>query len=119
MFFFNCTFLYGQLEKSIDELNDGLLEVFIPNAFTPNMDGHNDYFKPVISGGELEYYELNIIDRTGKMVFSSKEPTDVWNGTTPGSSYVSSPSIFLYYLKVKSVSSIEYQEFTGHVVMVR
>lgn len=114
-----CTTVYSQTPKSQDEPSEGLLEVYIPTAFTPNMDGHNDYFRPVISGGELDYYEFTIIDRRGKVIFNSDEPTDVWTGTTPGSSYTTSPSIFLYYLKVKSASSIEYQVFTGHVVMVR
>ena len=96
-----------------------LLEVYIPNAFTPNMDGMNDVFKPIISGDKVDYYELVIIDRTGKEVFSSKEPSEVWDGTTPGSNYTSSPSLFVYFLKVKSVSSLEYQVYKGHVVMVR
>lgn len=96
-----------------------LLDVYIPNAFTPNMDGINDVFKPIISGGEIEFYELVIIDRTGKEAFSSKEPSEVWDGTTPGSNYTSSPNLFVYFLKVKAVESLEYQVFKGHVVMVR
>lgn len=119
----SCTLVFGQ--KSMDSstptttTTSELLEVYIPNAFTPNMDGHNDYFKPVISGGEIDFYELSIISRTGQVVFFSKDPSEVWNGSVKGSSYVSSPSIFLYYLKVKSVSSLKYQEFKGHIVMVR
>lgn len=96
-----------------------LLEVFIPNAFTPNMDGLNDVFKPVISGGEIVFYELVIIDRTGKEAFSSKDPSKVWDGTTPGSNYTSSPSLFVYFLKVKAVNNLEYQTYKGHVVMIR
>lgn len=96
-----------------------LLEVFIPNAFTPNMDGLNDVFKPVITGGEIEFYELVIIDRTGKQAFSSKNHAEVWDGTTPGSNYTSSPSLFVYFLKVKGTNSLEYQTYKGHVVMIR
>lgn len=96
-----------------------LLDVYIPNAFTPNMDGRNDVFKPVISGGEIDFYELIVVDRTGKEAFSSKDPYEVWDGTTPGSNYISSPSLYVYFLKVKSVNSLEYQVFKGHVVMVR
>jgi len=96
-----------------------LLDVYIPNAFTPNMDNVNDVFKPVISGGPIEFYELVIIDRTGKEAFSSKNPSEVWDGTTPGSNYTSSPSLFLYILKVKAVDNLEYQVYKGHVTMVR
>lgn len=110
-------------QKSSDQTGNQsegkLLEVYIPNAFTPNMDGKNDVFKPVISGGEIEFYELVIIDRTGKEAFSSKEPSEVWNGTTPGTNYASSPSVFVYFLKVKAVDNLEYQVYKGHITMVR
>lgn len=118
---FGATQAIGQksLDQTSNQSEGEFLDVFIPNAFTPNMDGTNDVFKPVISGGEIEFYELVIIDRTGKIAFSSNEPSEVWNGTVPGSSYTSSPSLFVYFLKVKAVESLEYQVYRGHVVMVR
>lgn len=106
-------------QKSTGEPTEKLLNVFVPNAFTPNMDGLNDVFKPVISGGAIDFYEFVIIDRTGKEVFSSSNPKEVWNGTFRGSDYLSSPTLFVYFLKVKSVESLEYQVFKGHVVMIR
>jgi len=106
-------------DQALNQSEGNLLEVFIPNAFTPNMDGMNDVFKPVISGDEIEFYELLIMNRTGKEMFSSSDPSEVWDGTAPGTNYISSPSIFVYILKVKSANSLEYQVFKGHVVMVR
>lgn len=110
-------------QKSLDpasvQSEGTLLDVYIPNAFTPNMDGTNDVFKPIIAGGAIEFYELVIIDRTGKEAFSSKNPKEVWNGTTPGSNYTSSPSLFVYFLKVKAVDNLEYQVYKGHITMVR
>lgn len=116
--------------QSSSQSEGALLEVYIPNAFTPNMDSYNDVFKPVISRfngksyelatpDEIEFYELVIIDRTGKEAFSSKNPYEVWNGTTPGSNYTSSPSLFVYFLKVKAVDNLEYQVYKGHITMVR
>ncbi len=110
-----CSF--GQ--KSTTEPNSKLLDVYIPNAFTPDMNGVNDVFKPIINGPEIEFYELLIVDRSGKTVFTSKEPTEVWNGTTPGTNYVTSTNLFIYFLKVKSAESLEYQVFKGHVAMIR
>lgn len=106
-------------QKSTGEPTEKLLNVYVPNAFTPNMDGLNDVFKPVISGGEIEFYEIVIVDRTGKEVFSSSNPKEVWNGTFRGSDFLSSPTLFVYFLKVKSVESLEYQVFKGFVAMIR
>lgn len=115
--FLSATIVHAQKSTETDSKN--LLEVYIPNAFTPDMDGTNDVFKPIINGPEIEFYEMIIVDRSGKVVFSSKEPQEVWNGTTPGTNYTTSPSLFVYFLKVKSVESIETQVFKGHVAMVR
>jgi len=106
-------------QKSSTDGEDGELNVYIPNAFTPNFDGYNDVFKPVINGPELEYYNLVIMDRNGKEVFQADEPTRVWNGTVKGSDYVSSPSIFVYFLKLRTVGGIENKTYSGHIVMIR
>ncbi len=111
----------GMAQKTFgeDPTLDDELHVWIPNAFTPNFDGANDVFVPVISGPELEMYELIILDRYGKEVFYSKDPSEVWNGSVKGGGYLSTTNIFIYFLKVKSVASLEVETFRGHVVLVR
>ena len=54
-------------------------ELIIPNVFTPNGDGDNDFFEIQITG-ELEY-ELVIFNRWGEKVFESTDPAYMWNGT--------------------------------------
>ena len=95
------------------------LNVFIPNAFTPNQDGFNDVFVPVINGPELEFYEMVILDRSGKEVFRSTDKSQVWTGTVKGSNYISSPTIFVYFLKLRTVNSIDTKTYSGHIVMIR
>ncbi len=115
-----CAAATGYCQKSdVDEIIGAQLDVYIPNAFTPNFDRLNDVFRPVISGPEIDTYELLILDRTGTEVFSSDDPDRVWDGSTDGGTYLSSPTLFVYFLKVKSVASIETQVFKGHVVMIR
>lgn len=95
------------------------LNVFIPNAFTPNHDGHNDVFKPTISGPEIDVYELTIRNRDGDVVFNSQNPKEVWDGTTEYGDYTTSPTIYLYLLKVKSIEDLSPKLYRGHVVMIR
>lgn len=56
---------------------------YIPNAFTPNNDGRNDVFKPVI-GGELQYYTFSIYNRWGEVVFKTTDISKGWDGNFKG-----------------------------------
>ena len=53
---------------------------YMPSAFTPNHDGKNDLFKPVIGGVALQY-KLTIYNRWGQVVFSSGDPAKGWDGS--------------------------------------
>lgn len=57
---------------------------FAPNAFTPNGDGHNDFFNVYGEGIDNSTFELWVFDRWGNMVFSSDDINKGWNGTRNG-----------------------------------
>ena len=57
--------------------------LYMPTCFSPNEDGVNDFFVPVISG-DYDNYELSIYDRWGQLVFYSTDPTLGWDGTFKG-----------------------------------
>lgn len=57
----------------------------IPNAFSPNGDGVNDIFLPVIElDCPVTHFNLNIYSRYGQRVFNSVNPTVGWDGTFRG-----------------------------------
>jgi gliding motility-associated-like protein len=55
----------------------------IPNGFTPNGDGHNDCFG-IRTWGNVTLEGFDIFDRWGAKVFSTKNPTDCWDGNVGG-----------------------------------
>jgi gliding motility-associated-like protein len=55
----------------------------MPNAFTPNGDGLNDFIKPIIKGNLLQY-QMHIYNRWGQLVYSSKDPFQGWDGKLNG-----------------------------------
>jgi gliding motility-associated-like protein len=55
-----------------------LSRVFIPSAFTPDGDGRNDTFHPVLM--HVEEPQLMVFDRWGKMLFRSSEQEIRWDG---------------------------------------
>jgi gliding motility-associated-like protein len=57
--------------------------LYMPNAFSPNYDMHNDIFKPTFSG-EIAHYHLSIYNRFGQQIFSTNDPLTGWDGTLKG-----------------------------------
>ena len=59
--------------------------IYIPNSFTPNGDGNNEWFAPIIGNDELlSDYSFMIFDRWGSMVFSSTTQDKGWDGMREG-----------------------------------
>ncbi|TWV98818.1 gliding motility-associated C-terminal domain-containing protein [Chitinophaga pinensis] len=56
-------------------------EIFIPNAFTPNGDGKNDYFKP--EGTSIAAIEMKVFNQWGELIYQTNQLTG-WNGTYNG-----------------------------------
>jgi gliding motility-associated-like protein len=56
--------------------------VEVPNVFTPNGDGQDDLF--YVNTEYVERFEVQIFNRWGRQVFSSKDPEIQWDGTLAG-----------------------------------
>jgi len=54
--------------------------LYMPNAFTPNMDGINDVLKPKGSGWVFENYLFEIYNRWGRKVFFTHTANEGWDG---------------------------------------
>ena len=53
--------------------------LFIPNAFTPNSDDHNELF--VIRGVSVKTFNIQIFNRWGELMFMSESIDKSWDGT--------------------------------------
>ncbi len=56
--------------------------IYIPNAFTPNGDGINDYF--AVSGESIQTFSMQIFNRWGELIFESKDASSGWDGLYKG-----------------------------------
>ena len=54
----------------------------IPNAFTPNSDGHNDTFKIIQNGYVTSIISFRVFTKSGKLIFSDKD--GAWDGRYAG-----------------------------------
>lgn len=67
------------------ELADCGPKIYSATAFSPNDDGQNDSFRPVIQEGfPIANYRLSMYDRWGRLVFQTLDETSEWNGTLSG-----------------------------------
>ncbi len=91
--------------------------VFVPNAFTPNFDGNNDYFKPYYPLTLVTEVYFAIYDRWGGIIY---ETTDIdaqgWDGTFKGEKI--STDVYVYMLRAKCINGEEYTH-QGNVTLLR
>lgn len=90
-------------------------EVFFPNAFTPNNDGKNDYFR-IISQGHQTVSSFRIISRWGQVVFESADARRGWDGTFGGQPQ--DLGTYHYYIRYQC-SDGKYYEQKGELVLLR
>jgi gliding motility-associated-like protein len=57
--------------------------IYFPSAFTPDKDGLNDVFRPLVTG-VLVKFSLVIYNRWGQEVYRSTDPLKGWNGALKG-----------------------------------
>jgi gliding motility-associated-like protein len=65
----------------VEVLNE--FTIIIPDAFTPNGDGLNDVFHPVVIG-LVEFLDVSIYNRWGELVYYSQDLNSGWDGTYQG-----------------------------------
>jgi len=95
-------------------------EIFIPNIFSPNGDGHNDVFF-IQTETERLIKQLIIYDRWGNRVAMrekvfTNDPTVGWAGDWNGQDL--NPGIYVYYLVIENVSGGE-EIFSGDISILR
>ncbi len=70
-------------EDSISVKYQRCVPVQVPTAFSPNHDGRNDIFRPVIPV-VLKNYRLQIYNRYGLLLFETTQYQQGWNGLYKG-----------------------------------
>jgi gliding motility-associated-like protein len=91
--------------------------VYIPNTFTPNNDGVNDVFNVKGVGLKQEGYYMEIFDRWGTLVYSTKDLNKGWDGTVKG--IKAQDGVYIYKVKVVGDNGIGKKEFKGHVTLLK
>lgn len=95
------------------------IEVYIPNAFTPDGDGINEYFS--VTGFDIDRsdYSMWIYSRWGEAVFSTTDFDQGWDGSHQSGDYYVPDGLYVYRIETRSLTTGEEAVFTGHVTILR
>jgi len=107
-----------QMTVSVDAARD----IFVPNAFSPNNDGINDYFTVYANERNVrQVVSLKVFNRLGEQVFhrsrfSPNQPTEGWDGTFRDQPL--NPGVFVWLVEVEFVNG-DTVVLSGEVVLVK
>lgn len=92
----------------------------IPSAFTPNGDGKNDLFIPLLRPDcELKDFEFSIFNRYGTKIYFSGTPGAGWNGTYSNQTLADN-GVYFYLVKLSnSYGNSEPVIYKGQVTLIR
>ncbi|MCF8335232.1 MAG: gliding motility-associated C-terminal domain-containing protein [Bacteroidales bacterium] len=105
----------------------------IPNVFTPNDDGKNDYFvlpkKSNITGGKrgvvsMKWIEVSVFNRSGELVYrfnGDPENWKGWNGKVRNSNRDAAEGVYIYVIKGRGYDGVmhEDRQYSGFLYLFR
>jgi gliding motility-associated-like protein len=90
--------------------------IAVPNAFTPNDDGLNDFLYP-LNAFKADNLEFQVYNRLGQLVFSTKDWTKKWDGKIKGEPQ--SSGVFVWTLKYTHHDTGKKFFLKGSTVLIR
>jgi gliding motility-associated-like protein len=95
---------------------DPCCRLTLPNAFSPNGDGTNDLFRPILYGN-LTLVSLAVYNRWGNEVFFTRDIRDGWNGKFQGED--SDVGTYFYLARYRCPLNDEILLLKGDVTLLR
>jgi len=90
--------------------------VFIPNVFTPNGDGKNDFFQVIIKGAKC--YNIKIYNRWGVLVYEGGDALSGWNGIVQKSGLPASDGTYYYIINYCNYENVPAKR-DGFLTLIR
>jgi gliding motility-associated-like protein len=104
--------------EAIDQIQfnviDNKVEINIPNVFTPNNDGINDFFNLDIKG--IKTISGLIMNRWGKQVYAWDDLSSYWDGTVNGQKAID--GVYFYIIETIDIND-QVEEHKGTVTLIR
>lgn len=93
-------------------------EMGLPNTFTPNNDGLNDKFIPIVNV-PISKYDLTIFNRWGQKVFGTVKYDEGWDGTLQKNGKPLENGIYYYRLVYTCDKGLKEEIKYGDITLIR
>lgn len=102
---------------------DNCSDYILPNVFTPNGDGANDLYTPILPYRFIDRVEMQIFNRWGSLVFETTDPMLNWDGTDMHSGKDLEEGTYyyvcvVYEITVNGVKKVE-EPLKGYIHLIR
>lgn len=92
-----------------------IFTIYIPNAFTPDGSGINDFFSA--KGQEISEFRMMIFNRWGDLIFETNDLAKGWDGRANGGTEIAQDGVYVYKIEVRDFQS-KYHDYMGHVTLL-
>jgi gliding motility-associated-like protein len=97
-----------------------LLIYYVPNAFTPDADEHNQLFTPVFTSGfSPDNFEMTIFNRWGELVWQSFDHNEGWDGSFGLNGSNAPVGTYIWVISFKPKDNDDKLKITGFVNLLR
>lgn len=94
------------------------LNIYVPNAFTPDGSGINDVWSPIFSTLVNEgNYECSVFNGFGEQIFYTSDYHQGWDGTYEGKK--AQDGTYTYYIQFSGLDNAKSTILTGHINLLR
>lgn len=107
----------GVREKYVHVFRD--YTIYVPNAFTPDANGVNEIFKPVMDGFDPQDYVMYIFNRWGDIVFETHDMNVGWDGTFSNQEFAAQDNVYVWKIIAGLAESSDTKIFVGHVTLLK
>lgn len=108
---------YGCADTLCDTIPILVDNLWVPDAFTPDGNGVNDKFFPVMTDMAREDYHLWIFDRWGEVVFETTNPDQGWDGQIKGGKPIA--GVYVWKLNFRPESTSDKLDRFGTVTILQ
>jgi gliding motility-associated-like protein len=92
--------------------------LYIPNAFTPDGNEHNNTLCFVVGDAFDPYnFSVTIYNRWGELVYESHNPVEEWDGTY--NNQICQSGTYTYHIVLKNKETSKQYAYDGHVTLLK